>query len=174
MCCIPTKPAPLPVCPPKWSWKKRNSQFFFQSHPLTSQAQWQETNRHVDLQPPTKLLEIFNVKVDGRLCSVTNEMFHFWALIGCVPWQKQMYFQNKIKHTVHLCKEGNKWNRTWILVNNSDVKKVIKALPWIMQLFHHFSLSHFLKSSLCRWPQSILTVNQPQIEILSCDSLAFI
>lgn len=103
-----------------------------------------------------------------------NEMFNFCALIGCVPWQKQMYFQNKIKHTVHLCKECNKWNWTCILVNNSDVKKVIKALPWIMQLFYHFSHSHFLTRSLCRWPQSTLTVNQPQIEILSCDSFAFI
>lgn len=103
-----------------------------------------------------------------------NEMCNSCAPIGCVPWQKQIYFQNKIKYTVHLWKECNKWNWTCILVNNSDVKKVIKVLPWIMQLVYHFSPSHFLMCSLCRWPRSILTVNQPEIEILSCDSFAFI
>lgn len=114
---------------------RKETLLFFLNRHVAACAQWHKTNRQVYLQPPTELLEIFTIKVDGKLCSAMNEMFNFTALIGCVPWQKQMYFQNKIKHAVHLCKECNKWNWTSILTNNSNVKKVIKALPELCNQF---------------------------------------
>jgi len=72
-----------------------------------------------------------------------------------------MYFQNKIKYTVHLCKGCDKWNWTSVLTSNSDVKKVIKALP---ELCNQFTTAAPLS---CSYAVSAGDLNLPQLQISS-------